>query len=155
MFQTLVSLPKQAIFVLLNEKDKKAYVSFSSRLSYKLGSIVTEMNEGTWRYKFMTRDRKKLSLVILETSVQKHFVKYYKDEYRNNGYELYNESERIPLQYRFVINYTKNRVLVVAVNNNNDKEILGKFKTYDEARGFLLYIQHNNPANSLCYSIKR
>lgn len=153
MFQSFLNLPKQAMFVLINEKDKKVYISFSTRFHTKLGSIVTQMRDGTWRWKDMIKDKKKLEVKILETRVEKHFVNYYRTEYRNKGYTLYNETERIPLQYEFKINYTSRRVLVVAVDRNYKKTILGRFETYEEARGFLFYVGHNNPSNSLVFSI--
>lgn len=152
MIQNLFNLPKQAIFVLLNERDKKVYLSYSSRLPQKLGSIVSEMSGGTWRYKEMIKHKKRLRLVIIETNIQKNFIQYYKNEYLKKGYELYNAKEKAPLLYEFKIIYTQRKVLVVAVNTRNDKTILGRFNTYEEARGFLLYIQHNNPTNSLCYA---
>jgi hypothetical protein len=154
MFQDLLNLPKQAIFVLINEKDKRVYVSFSSTFHIRLGSILSQFRDGTWRWKDMLKDKKKLSLVILETTVQKNFVKYYKELYQKNGYTVYNEKEKLPLVYQFKINYSQRKVLVVAVNARNDKTLLGRFDTYEEARGFLLYIRHNNPSYSLCYSTK-
>jgi hypothetical protein len=154
MFQEFLNLPKQAIFALVNERDKKVYVSFSMTFHVRLGSILGQFRDGSWRWKDMIRDRKKLSLVILETSIQKNFVKYYKEQFQKNGYTVYNEKEKLPLWYEFKINYSLRKVLVVAVNARNDKTVLGRFNTYEEARGFLLYIKHNNPANGLCYSIK-
>jgi hypothetical protein len=140
------------MFVLINEKDKKVYISYSSKFHSKLGSIVSYIRDNTWRWKDMVKDKKKLELKILETRVERHFVNYFRNEYRNNGYTLYNETERIPLQYQFKIQYTSRKVLVVAVNKMWKPIVLGRFETYEEARGFLLYIGHNNPAGSLCYS---
>ncbi len=153
MFQSFLNLPKQALFILINEKDKKVYISYSSKLHSRLGVIAVEITDRIWRYKDMVKDKKKLELRILETTPQKHFVNYYRNEYRNNGYELYNETERIPLQYQFKLCYTVRKVLVVAVDKRWNKTVLGRFETYEEARGFLLYIKHNNPACSLCYSL--
>jgi hypothetical protein len=154
VFQSILALPKQAIFVLLNEKDKKVYISYSTKFHSKLGSIAEQIHDHTWRWKDMIKDKKKLQLQILETSVQKNFVKYYRDYYRNKGYELYNEKERIPLWYEFKLGYTQRKVVVFAVDGHWNKTVLGRFDTYEEARGFLFYIRHNNPAHSLCYSIK-
>jgi len=153
MFQSLLNLPKQAIFILINEKDKKVYISYSSKFHNKLGSIAEQIRDNTWRWKEMIKDKKKLELKILETNIERHFVNYYRNEYRNNGYTLYNETERIPLQYQFKIQYSSRRVLVVAVDKRWTRTILGRFETYEEARGFLFYIGHNNPAGSLVYSI--
>jgi hypothetical protein len=153
IFQELLNLPKQAIFALVNETDGKVYVSFSTRFPSKLGSIIGQLVDKTWRWKEMILRRKFLKLVILETSVERNFVKYYKEQFQKNGYTVYNEKEKLPLWYEFKINYSLRKVLVVAVNARNDKTVLGRFNTYEEARGFLLYIKHNNPANSLCYSI--
>ena len=153
MFQELLNLPKQAIFTLINEKDKKVYISYSTRLHSKLGSIAASLRDNTWRWKVMVKDKKKLQLVVLETTVERNFVKYYKEHYKALGYEIYNETEKPSLWYEFKITYSQRKVLVVAVTTRNDKTTLGRFNTYEEARGFLLYIRHSNPANSLCYAI--
>lgn len=153
MFQDFLNQPKECLFVLVNEKDKRVYVSFSTRFHARLGTIMEQLRDGTWRWKDMIRDRKKLSLAILETTVQKNFVKYYKEQFQKNGYTVYNDKEKLPLVYKFRIDYSQRKVLVVAVNARNDKTVLGRFDTYEAARGFLLYVRHNNPSNSLVFSI--
>lgn len=112
------------------------------------------MQQGYWKYPAMTGDMAKLELVILEQRLEKNFVKYFLDEYRNDGYTIYNEKERIPLEYRFKIEYGEKSVFVVAVNKRKEKVRLGTYRKFKDAQRFLRYITKNNPANSLVYSIE-
>jgi hypothetical protein len=149
----MLALSDQAIFALINETDKRVYVSYSSRLHKRIGSIMSEILAGEWKYKQMIEDKAKLKLVILEHQDTKTFVKYFIDDFKRRGYYIYNESEKPPVEYRFKIEHTVNHVLVVAVNKRNEKKVLGKFKMFEDARQFLEYVTGNNPTKSLVYSI--
>jgi hypothetical protein len=149
----LVSPVDSVIFALINETDKRVYVSYTSRLHQRLGTILSEILEGDWKFKEMIQDKDKLECVILEHRIEKNFVKYFINDYRNKGYYIYNSSDKNPLEYRFRIDITYHKVLVCAVNKRNEREILGEFSMFDEASEFLEYITVNNPTKSLVYKI--
>lgn len=101
----------------------------------------------------MVEDKDKLELIILDNTNTKNFVKYFIDQYRKQGYYIYNDTDKLPLTYRFRIEYTTRAVLVVAVNKRNEKEILGEFQYVGDAQEFLAYVMQNNPSKSLVYSL--
>lgn len=142
-----------AIFAIINETDKRVYVGYSARLHKRLGIILSEILSGDWKYKQMIEDKGKLEFKILDHNTDKVFVKYFIVQYVKMGYSIYNDSERIPLEYKFRIEFGKEQVLVCAVNKRNEKEILGKFSMYQEAQEFLDYINRNNPARNLVYKV--
>lgn len=143
----------QAIFALVNDSDKRVYVSYSSRLHQRVGTILSEILAGDWKYKQMVLDRDKLAFVILEQQDTKNYVKYFIDQYRKQGYYIYNGTEKIPLEYRFRIEFDNRNILVCAVNKRNESITLGTFSMYDAANEFLQYVSSNNPAKSLVFAI--
>jgi hypothetical protein len=160
MLQQFLSIPEAAIFALVNHSDKRVYISYSARLHQRLGAIATSMFQGLWKFPQMSKDWYKLELTILETRIDKCFVKYFIDDYRNKGYDIYNGTDKVPLGYKFRIDLdltssqsSVSRALVVAVNKRNEREILGKFRTMTEAKKFLKYVSKNNPCNNLVYAI--
>lgn len=149
----IVSRTDNAIFALHNKTDKRIYISYSSRLHQRLGTILSEIVAGEWKFKTMVEDKDKLELIILDNTNTKNFVKYFIDQYRKQGYYIYNDTDKLPLTYRFRIEYTTRAVLVVAVNKRNEKEILGEFQYAGDAHEFLAYVMQNNPSKSLVYAI--
>lgn len=167
MFQQILELPPACIFALVNETDKRVYISHTTRLPTRLGEMVDKMTLGTWKFPAMTEDKQKLELVILERGdTEKYFVQYFIGEYRKRGYTIYNETENLPRGYRFQIKYmlqgdwlskdylTRPGVLITAYLSNGETEILGKFHHPKEAEDFLEnVVKKNNPAGSLVFKI--
>lgn len=110
-----------------------------------------------WKYSQMTEDGAKLQLLILDTNPTRLYVNYYKNKYRNMGYEIYNEDEKPHVQYKFkvVVDYRLQLIEVVAVTRRNDQISLGAFKKISEAEKFFEYINNNNEAGGLVYSISK
>lgn len=155
-FSMLLSQPVGAIFALVNEFDKRVYVGYSATLQTRLGAISGEILNKTWKYQAMIDDCNKLQLKILETRLELNFVKYYMDQYRNMGYEIYNATAKVPLKYTFSISVfgTVGDVKVVATSSNRANVIvLGSFKKFDQATEFLIYITNNNPTGALVYNV--
>lgn len=149
----MISTSDSVIFALINEIDKRVYVSYSARFHQRLGTIQSEILGGDWKYKQMIDDQPKLVCKILENQNTKNFVKYYIDQYKKQGYYIYNGTEKIPLEYKFKMEITNRNVLVCAVNKRNEKTVLGTFKMYQDAQDFYEYIMKNNPAKSLVYAL--
>lgn len=149
----LVYPSDRAVFAIINEIDKRVYVSYSSRLHQRLGIITSEILAGDWKYPQMIEDSSKLNVLILEQRDCKVFVKFFIGQYKKLGYSIYNDSEKIPLEYKFKMEYTNRNILVLAVNKRNEKEVLGTFKMFEDAQNFLSYIMNNNPTKNLVYSI--
>jgi hypothetical protein len=164
VFQTFLRLPPAAIFALINETDKKVYISHTTRLPTRLGEMVDKMTLGTWKFPAMTQDKHKLELKILEQSntESRYFVQYFVSEYRNMGYTIYNETENLPKGYTFQIQYSFDTIAfrmdelvsVIAINSQYEKIVLGKFQHPQEAEDFLEnVVKKNNPAGSLVFKI--
>lgn len=153
MFQASLILPPAAIFALVNVQDKRVYIAYTSRLAATLGMIVTSVLDNKLGNDLMIRDARKLELVILETRLEKNFVKYFMDQYTKQGYQIYNGTSKIPLQYRFEMCYDGGSVVVVAANTRGEKTILGMFSKAKDAKSFLKYVKSNNPSNSLVYAL--
>lgn len=150
-----LSIHNQGIFAIVNHHSKYVYVGYSARLHQRLGIIQSEILEGTWKYKQMILDKDCLVFCLLDSSPDKLFVKYFMEQYQKEGYKLYNEDERLPLEYKFRIEILEGkRALVVAVNKRNDKIILGNFDRIMPAREFLKYISRNNPTKNLVFALK-
>jgi hypothetical protein len=155
LFSILLSLPPAAIFAIINEPDRKVYIGYSEVLPARLGQIVTDINRDQWKYPQMVQERAKLSLLILDTNPARLFVNYYKNKYRNMGYEIYNDDEKPHVQYKFkvVVDYRLGLIEIVAVTRRNDQISLGAFKKISEAEKFFEYINKYNEAGGLVYSI--
>lgn len=156
LLKGLFEAPQRGIFAIINEFDKRIYVSYTKDLQARLGTISSEILNGLWKFPLMTEDRNKLTLKVLESSEEKVFVKYYIDHYRNLGYTVYNENERVPLELHFglVFGVDERSVNVVAINKRNDKIVLGKFRNIETATRFLEYAQKYNASKNLVYAIK-
>lgn len=144
----------QGIFAIINEQDKRVYIGCSTRLHQRIGTINGEILEGTWKYKQMIVDKNCLVFLVLDNNPDKLFVKYFIDQYKKKKYTVYNDTERLPLEYRFRLEIlSQDRVIVVAVNKRNDKIVLGEFDRIMPAREFLKYINRNNPSKNLVFAV--
>lgn len=149
-FQYLLGLPNSAIFAVLDDFKKLAYISYSTNLKHRIGQICSDISDNSFKVALSIENSR---LEILETNVDKNFINYYVQEYRNKGYTVY--EERLPVQYSFSIVFDiKNRnIMVVAKLKRNDKIVLGNFADIETAKKFLGYVKENNHTNNLIYSI--
>lgn len=159
LIHQLLTLPKTAVFALINDFDKRVYVSYSTTFKTRLMGIIEQISTKRWKYRGMLNELKHIRLVILDKNLPEHelkiFTKYHRDMYRNNGYRFYNK-EKVPLQYSFSIRFTdrKNAICVVAFNSRKEPTILGYFETIELAQEFLVMVKDRNlnPSQNLVYA---
>lgn len=154
----LLTLPKTAVFALVNDFHKRVYVSYSTKFKTRLMTIIEQIGNKRWKHRGMINELKHIRLVILEKNLPDHelkiFTKYHRDNYRNQEYRFYNK-EKIPLQYSFAIRLTpEGRITVVAFNSRKEPTILGLFDSVEESQEFLLTIKDRNlnPSQNLVYA---
>jgi hypothetical protein len=158
LIHQLLTLPKTAVFALINDFNKRVYVAYSTKFKTRLMTIIELIATKRWKHRGMINELKHIRLVILEKNIPEHelklFTKYHRDNYRNQGYRFYNK-EKIPLQYSFAIRLTTGgRIAVVAFNSRKEPTILGLFYLLEEANKFLVDLKDRNlnPSQNLVYA---
>lgn len=127
------------VYALLNKKHKKIYIQSSSNITKSLGDIISQIATKICTNKDMLRDRKYLSIKILETgdfpSINKlKWIQFY----RNEGWTIYNK-EILP-QYKArlqVVHRDVVRTQVQLVSGGKRIFPIKNCKTNSEAKEFL------------------
>ena len=147
----LFNYPEMCIYGLINSKDHKIYIGYTSNLPSALSRIIKETKDSNNKLK---HDWNKLELVILETITDRKNLrvrhKFYNNEYSNRGWVLYNKGS----------NLTSYKLRLDAINNGVGKDlsihvklisrryreiVVGIFNTHEEALNWCLT---NYPDNS-------
>lgn len=140
LFQDLVTIPKRCVYALVNERDKKAYIAYSSNT---LGSICNLISSNK-----LQEDWSKLQIKILETiqSSNKLKIRYqhWTTYYANNGYRLYRDYKAV--QYKLSIDViedhkrgVENRLLFIVrlVSRGYKSVTVGVFGSMEEMNEFI------------------
>lgn len=122
-------------------------------------AIIEQLATKRFKSRGMVNELNDLQLVIFERNIPDHelkvFTKYYRDQYRNQGYRFY-LNEKIPLAYSFSIRFTEQRhaITVVASNARKELTVLGYFQSLEEAQSFLALVNdpYINPTRNLIYA---
>lgn len=159
---SLLSLPKTAVFGFINDKTNRYYITYSSKFKTRLMTIIEQISLKRWKSRGMINELSNIKLVIFEKNIPEHelkvFTKYYRDQYRNQGYSEYIK-EKIPLMYSFSIRFTskRNAITVIASNSRKESIVLGYFDNLEDAQYFLSLINDRNinPTRNLIYARNR
>lgn len=141
LLDILSDLPKTAVYGLINEKDKGIYLTHCRDFIVSLNRILESLKNGSTEYPELLQDYRNnlLDVVILNTECDKlrqlELIEFYKDQYRNNGYKLYNN--HIYIKYTVCIEVKDRIVSVILKSGAKSKTVIGVFNTIWEAKEFI------------------
>lgn len=139
--EKLLELSRIGLFGLINDIDKRVYVSYSTNIICSVSQII-ESN------KLLKDDVNKLRIITFDCptynkNIQKQYVMYYINEYRNKGYTLYHKFNHI--RYKVDIEIVKELAYVKLISSNNKNNVVvGVFDDIDKAKEFLSEFYSNS-----------
>lgn len=127
-------LPQDAVFGLINDSTKECYISHTTNLKARIGLILTD-NE------FILKDDTRLIVFvdgIQDLKYKLMYAQYFLDKYIRCGFKNIGVV-RGYINYRVSVQYSDllNEALVVLINKRKDKQVVGVFKTVEEANSFV------------------
>ena len=142
LVQEIISLPKAGIWALINEKDRRIFLSFSNSMAGSLTRNLGALKDGSHRCKMMVQDTSKLSFKMIEefskSNVENRLrLSYWMDHFRGQGFEVYNGHVSIKMRVQKDLIINPNGVEVKLVNQRYKKIVVGFFKNIDEADRFI------------------
>lgn len=146
LFKDLKNLPKGAIYALMNEKEKKAFVVQTTALISSLTRQVHQIKEGHHYIKQLVKDQNELEFVLLEANVKRNLLPVRHTICCNmlldEGYTLYNEISCF--YYRGMIRFGRmpgsrhHEVIYVSLRSKNKEEfVVGVFERTNEVKDFV------------------
>jgi hypothetical protein len=109
LFNEFLNLKRCGIFALVNNEDKKVYITFSKEICSSFARIIREIHEKTCSYKQLIDDAQKLSYIFIEninyedTKLDIHLkMEYFIQQYKHLGYTMYNDKHK-PAKFKVVI----------------------------------------------------
>lgn len=132
----LFKLCNRGIIALINENDKKVYITATNSMLGLIERYTTDLKLGAFKCKEMNKDRDKLQFSILDMGL--YNIKYYKygirkyyEMYKNLGYSIYNEDEisYISIYYKFHKRISSKGVeLYLQGKSRSNNLLIGKFE---------------------------
>lgn len=138
----LINYPEMCIYGLINTKDRKIYLGYTSNLPLALARIVKDIKYSNNK---LNKDAGKLELCILETITDKKNLrlryKFHQNDYSNKGWLLYKRDTKLPtykLRIDIMANsdgeWSKESLVGVKLITRGYKELtIGVFQRYEEA----------------------
>lgn len=126
-------LPQDAVFGVISDSRREFYISHTSNLRTRIGLIIDDIE--------MYEDSRLVVFVdgIEDKKYKQMFAQYYVDKYVADGYKNVSRNKCSYINYKVRVQYAElfNEVWVVLVNKRNDKLVVGRFKTVDEANEYV------------------
>jgi len=153
--QEIISLPQAGIWALVNEKDRRIYLTFSNAVAGSLTRNLMALKDGSHRSKQMVKDLPKLTFKLIEpfskSNVENRLrLKYWMDQYSVQEYEHYISGVSIKIRVQKELSAHPRGVIVRLVNSRYKKIPLGLFGTMEEADRFI----ETNYRNGIYHIIK-
>lgn len=152
MLSKFLSLPSSCVFLVLNQQEKKAYINYTENIASALARFYAD-----WAGK---PGAEALELEILSVTTDLETLKlhceYWKDKYRNMGYEDLVPIGRKAIQYevRTLVAPDLSCVNVELVSSRGQRKVIGKFKTLPEAKEFIMtYYSEDNGYRLPVYAV--
>ena len=105
LFQKMLALPDFAVYALVNEFEKRAFLGFAKRLSNALARHISYLRDGSHSCRELVQDQAFLQLRILETGLDSRSIYirtgHWHREYIDRGYAVYNA--RGPYSFRMSV----------------------------------------------------
>ena len=136
-------LCKPSIFALVNQEDRRIYLSQSSNTLLAISQLFDKLNKGFYHHKLLLEDYRnnRLELVLYEETydeiTRKIRLRELQDRYRNMGYLIYNrfKSSRYRLRIDYKVNPFKTDLYMVS--NDGSRFLVGRFNTTKECEEFI------------------
>lgn len=140
--------PRSCIIILINETDKKVYISPTKDLAY----FISRFNN-IYSKSLGSITSFKIEEINVPYESLKFFMKYYYKQYTDKGYSLVNEYNYVT--YNIKIKVKWDAVYMFAENTRKEKIKVGEFKDIFEAISFQeqYYNTESNPCMTLVYHI--
>lgn len=150
LLRQLKTLPLDAVFGLINESTKQAYISHTVNLRTRMGDLIDVFDlEDEVRFIVFLEGVQDLRYKLL-------YAQQFIDQYKQDGYEILGLG-RDYINSKVRIRFSKDlrRALVVIVNSRKASEIVGIFKTVHEARDFVSQYYKKGDMVRPVYSVSR
>lgn len=158
LFVELNKLPKQCIYGLINNTDKRIFLGYSTNIVTALGRLINYSNN------LFKDDLDKLELIVIEPIKNSNDLrlklKYWFKEYSNKGFLFYKKPINLP-SYKLRIDLMAdfrnvkegNYLCYVKLISRRYRELtVGVFNTYGEAELFCKKYYINGQVNNIIYS---
>lgn len=133
-------MSNKGIFCLINNVDKRIYISFSNNVFLALATLLNNVNsQSSPVYVELYNDLNKLEFKVLDTTYdnlrigQSFYVEYYEDL----GYNMYNNFKGLKYKVRIEPNDKLGKVAVVLQNRRKEKVVVAVFDSVLEAEEYV------------------
>lgn len=130
---SIKNLPQNAVFGVISDSRREFYISHTSNLRTRIGLIIDDIE--------MYEDSRLVVFVdgIEDRRYKQMFAQYYVDKFVADGYRDISGKRCDYINYKVRVQYSEllNEVFVLLVNKRNDKLVVGRFKTVEEANEYV------------------
>lgn len=142
--QVLSTSPKECLYCLINEKDKRIQVYSTSNFLSHLSKLVQELGSLNNKELLIDLKNNKARLLILETEFPNKLSRNNKfrqvvQKYKNLDFGFYNELSVVQYRLREIFRYRNNKayyVIELVGSKGTEPVVVGVFTKWREARGF-------------------
>ncbi len=139
LFKGLCSLPREAVYCLVNDSSKRIQIYSTSNLVAHLSRLTQEV--GNYNNKELLKDLENLEFRILETEFPHEDSRSLKfkqlvEKYKKLGYEFYNDLNVASYRLKESFQYRDYKPYYVVGSKGTKSILIGVFSKYREARSF-------------------
>lgn len=123
-------IPDSVVFSIRDDESKRIFINETKNGVYGISRFINE-------YPKLLELSNDIEIHHIETndSYRKHYVATLMDKYKELGYEILNPKK--PLQFvKARIRYANDKFNIELSNNRRNKEVVGEFDNYPDAKAF-------------------
>jgi hypothetical protein len=158
LFNYLINYPEMCIYALINQKEQKIYLGYTTNLPGALARIIKDLKYSNNKLK---NDLDKLTFGIIETITDRKNLrlryKFHQNEYSNDGWMLYRKDNKLP-NYKLRIDVLgedglhttdHTKVFVKLRTRGGSEVIIGVFSDFNDASewAYNTYTDKSNISN--------
>lgn len=163
-FNSLLKLPRSAVYAVIDEKQRRVLVSYSTSLMASLGRLIERINTGEMPYRKLN-PYNRLKFVVLEKDECRNRLMvrtgFHMQEFKKQGYSLVVDVPPATYVLKSVLLYTglnaghrsEAKIQAVLVSKRNSKIIVGEFKTQAEYDAFARLHYRNGKVYDIVYDV--
>lgn len=127
------SLPQNAVFGVINDSSMEFYISHTTNLRTRIGLVIDDIE---------IREDSRIVIFLDGVDDKRYkqlFAQYYINKFTEMGYVDVARKKCSYINYTVRVQYSEllNEAWVVLVSKRNDKEVVGRFKTVEEANEYV------------------
>lgn len=158
-FKDFLDIPQSGVYALINETDRKIYITYSNYIFGSLSRIIRELKNDMFVPKELVDNVDDLEFRVLEQCWdlpnQKLRATFYMREFKKAGYTLFKEVKFVEYTVRKTVGADwrkiyKNLVYVQLVANCNAKLTVAVFPKMEQAEEFIKKY-YENGVNRIVY----